>query len=536
MTKHLDDGLEDGLDPAVAGVLRDWAELHNRFYELVHWLVNGRSRAPVAVVRETDADAETTTVLILKILGVHSGPVRDIEYGRHRRAEREAPGFAKAHLSTFAHEAITAPGRRWITFQRIAGKSLEKTEVLTVLLRRMLGIADEVEPTGTALITCDPPTFADACRKVVAGVLWDWAGPPFIPPGERWNVATFFRRHLLDQMEPGGRLAGWAQRHQGEEVVLAGEAKPLPNPFAVAQGRYFSDAVVVTPFLSRCHGDLHSDNALVRVRPSIEAGDYYLIDTALYESSGPLTRDPVHFVLYIIARSMEAIKAPSQQAALIDLLLDPLEGPAHLVPGWLAMLVQQVDAEAVAWVEPTGLALTWREQTYLSLTACAMLFLGRTSTREEDKPWFFRLAARAAARFARLHPDTRLVRDAGLSRDSRTTAVTAGPWIGWLCRDRPDMEQAAKQQARQDEARKYCEDALSGLDRTNEYREFVREIGGPDPDVRFGTRGNEGQSEPEDYLCPLDLCARRERRLPGGAKPVCNLNRVSRLTLRSSLD
>lgn len=388
-----------GLDPDVAEVLTQWAELHDRDYSLDRWLVNGRSRQPVAVVRETDRDTRTTTMLVLKVLTSPSGSVRDIEYARHRQAEREAPDFAREHLSTFVRDAIPAPGGRWITFQRIAADSFHNTEVLTVLLRRMLGLVDEVEPAGTSEISCSPETFAHACQAIVAGVLGEWAGPPFIPAHEEWNLATFVRWHIFDQPQPGGRLADWAQRYSSDTVRVDGESGPLPNPFAVAAGRLFAD-VAITPLVGRSHGDLHTDNALVRVRPQVDTSDYFLIDTALYDSVGPLTRDPVHLLLYIVARSMEAISTPSQQAALIDLLIDPVHGPVDLVPGWLSALVTGIDATTLAWVEHSGLESVWREQTRLSLAACAMLFLGRTSTRDEDKPWFLRLAARALAEFA----------------------------------------------------------------------------------------------------------------------------------------
>jgi hypothetical protein len=532
MTGHLDEELAAGLEPDVAHVLAKWAELHERFYTLHHWLVNGRSKQPVAVVLETDVHKTTTMMLVLKVLTVRSGSVRDLEYSRHRTVVKEAPTFAERHLTTFKHEAIPVPGEQWITFQRIAGEGLERTEVLTVLLRRMLGLTDEVEPPGATLVAVDPPTFADASRAVVSGVLRGLARTAYIPPDTRWTVAEFFRWHLTDQLEPGGRLHAWAQRYQGDEVVLPGESGPLPNPFALATGRYFDDSVTVTPFLGRSHGDLHSDNALVQVRPAIDARRFYLIDTALYESQGPLTRDPVHFILYIIARSMKTMRTPAQQGALIDLLLDPVGGPAQLVPGWLALLVQQVDAEAIGWVEPDGLASLWREQMYLSLAACAMLFLGRTSTPEQDKAWFLQLAARAAARFAALHPRNYAV---GAARQRAEPTADDRTWIGWLCLDRAKMEKAAERLGRQDEARAFCEEARSGLDRKDAYQEFVRQIGGPDPELRWGGRGDEGQAEPEEYVCPLDLCARRERRQPGGPKPVCNLNRGGRLTLRSTL-
>lgn len=523
---------EDELDPEIARVLKDWAALHNRHILFHHWLVNGRSRQPVAVVRDTDLTTKESTLLVMKIMSVRGESVRDLEYRRHHQAESEAPEFARAHLSTFVHQAIPVPGRRWITFQRIAGMGLERTEVLTVLLHRMLRISTETEPSGTAHITCDPATFAEACQRLVGGVLRDWAMKPYTPPGVTWTVASFLTGHLSDQLEPGGRLSDWVQRHQGEQIQLKGERGPLPNPFAVAAGKYFGPDTIIRPFVGPCHGDLHTDNALVRVRPSIDTTEFYLIDTALYEAVGPLTRDPVHLVLYIIARSMEAIGTEAQQSALIELLLDPVSGPAPLVPGWLAMIIQQVDSEAIAWVEPHGLAPEWREQTYLSIAACALLFLGRTSTRAEDKPWFLRLAARAVERFAQLRPDARLVQP----DRSEASTVSAAPWIGWLCRDLPDVQALAARYGKAHEAETFRAAALSGLDQTEQYRGFVRELGGPDPDVRFGTLGSEGRTEPEEYLCPLELCVRRERRVPGGEKPVCHLGRESSQPLRSSIE
>ncbi|HLS75730.1 MAG TPA: hypothetical protein VK083_02920 [Nocardia sp.] len=388
-----------GLDPTVAAVLAEWAEIHGRHYELDRWLVNGRSKQPVAVVRETELRTDATTVLVMKVLSARDSAPPNLEYARHRTAEVQAPDFAARHLSEFVHDAVPVPGQQWITFQRVAGKALENTEVLTVLLRRMLGLTEAVEPLSARPVTCSPEMFAEACGAIVSGVLGGWANRPFLPAGEKWDLATFFRRHLSDQLAPGGRLAGWADRHQGESLELEGEPRPLPNPFAVAAGKLF-DAAVVSPVIGRCHGDLHTDNALIRVRPSVDVDEFYLIDTALYESKGPLTRDPAHLVLYIVARVMEAVSTPSQQSALIELLIDPVAGPAHLVPGWLAALIRRVDVAASDWVEDSGLGSVWREQACLSLAACALLFLGRTSTREIDKPWFLRLAARAVARFA----------------------------------------------------------------------------------------------------------------------------------------
>ncbi|HZN76491.1 MAG TPA: hypothetical protein VFC00_33095 [Micromonosporaceae bacterium] len=522
MTDHLDKGLRQGLDPDVAAVLQDWAELHDRYYALERWLVNGRSRAPVAVVNETDEVAVTSRLLVLKVLHAEDGRLHELEYKRHRLAVREAPEFAERHLTTFEHEAIAAGSGRWITFQTIAGKHLPDTEVLTVLLRRMLRITIEHEPAGTLGVTCTPEIFADACRSIVHGVLHNWAGPPYVAPTTAWTVPEFLRAHIGDQLAPGGRLFDVASRHQGDELHLLEEPGPLPSPFAVAKGEYFATGVTLHPFVGRTHGDLHTDNALVMVRP-FDVRSFFLIDTALYEQQGPVARDPVHFVLYIIARAAEKETLSSAQFdALIDLLLDPEEGPRHLVPGWLSLVIRQVHDEAIAWVKPTGLETRWRQQTLLSFVGCAMLFLGRTSTPETAKLWFLRLAARAAAKFEREYPNASRRQARTVTATNRTGKDT----IGWLCRHYPDLERRAGELGRAAEAEQLRTDALGGIERAEDLREFVRQMGGPQFDPRFGTPGSEGEFEPDVHHCPLHLCRRLEQRAPGGPVPLCHLSRT----------
>ena len=155
---------------------------------------------------------------------------------------------------------------------------------------------------------------------------------------------------------------------------------------------------MIPALVGRCHGDLHTDNVLVRVGLVIDGTDFHLVDLALYEPGGPVTRDPVHLLLYILARRMDVISA-AQQSVLIDALLAPERADAGLLPGWLADVIREVDGASLAWLKGTGLQPEWRRQRLLSLAGCAMLFLGRTSTRREDLHWFLRLAARAAAAF-----------------------------------------------------------------------------------------------------------------------------------------
>ncbi|MEU0543898.1 hypothetical protein ABZ319_28945 [Nocardia sp. NPDC005978] len=398
--------LYDGLEPDVADCLRQWADLHKRDYELGRWLVNGRSKQPVAIVCESDQRTRRARILVVKVLSAHDDSVVNLEYARHFEAIDQSPDFAAKHLSTFVYDAIPAPRGQWITFQTVVGGDWRNTHVLTVLLRRMLAIHDEYEPSGIDRIDCSAEVFVAACRAVVGAVLREWAGPPFLPPAKvKWTVAEFFHRHLFEQLTPGDRLGDWSARFPDEHLV-DDQGERLCNPFAVARGEWLGD-VTLRPLIGCTHGDLHADNALLTVHPVIDYERFYLIDTALYEKEAPVTRDPVHFVLYILARSLETIPGTIEREALIELLLDPSGAPIHLLPGWLSALIRQIDEEVRAWLGNTGLNSIWDDQYELSLAACAMLFLGRTSTRHEDKPWFLRLAAVAVTRFSdRVRPQT----------------------------------------------------------------------------------------------------------------------------------
>ncbi|MDG5807963.1 hypothetical protein P9869_36015 [Streptomyces ossamyceticus] len=390
------DALAAGLDASAVEALTEMAALHKRDYELDRWLVNGRSRAPVAIVLETDHRTLSTRRLLLKV------PVTDdtatrltaTEYARHRDAYDEAPDdFAKAHLTQLEGGPIRLGKGRFMTLQEIAGDDIESVEVLTALLDPMLGT-----PAGeTTEIPCTPTDFAEICGTVFTGVLHQWNGRPH-KARQAFTVAEFLGLHIHDQLEPGGRLHALSMEHCTDRIELAGERRPLVNPFALARGALFGGRRIVRGLVGRTHGDLHTDNVLVRARPAIDAEKFHLIDLALYEPDGPMTRDPAHLLLYILARRMDALSAV-QQEVLLEYLIAPDECHPGRLPGWLVEVISRMDRAFLGWLEGSGLQPEWRRERLLSLAGCAMLFLGRKSTNSADHPWFLRLAARAADRF-----------------------------------------------------------------------------------------------------------------------------------------
>jgi hypothetical protein len=526
MSDAIDEQLRDGLGPKKAQALSQWAQMERLRFQLGRWLVNGRSRALVALVTENDEHNRTTRKLLMKVSSVADQAFDQVEYTRHRDAVKESPVFAAEHLAQLVHQPLRVGDGSWITFQTIAGKNFDHVQVLTVLLRRAL----DRTPDEAGMPQFSAQDIAAACVAVVKGVLHNWTQTPYFGQKPPITVREFFKLHLpLGHLEPGGRLYDRAQLFQGDEVTLPGERQSLPNPYAAGQGRYFGDLAFIQPLRGRTHGDLHTDNALVRIRPELDPSHYYLIDNARYSSEGPLTRDPVHLVLYVVSRTSDTLSDP-QKDALIELLLNPATGPADLVPGWLAVLVTGVHKETSDWIEPSGLATEWQDQSLLSLAACSLMFIGRDSVRDTDKPWYLRLGARALQAFADRHPAARLTR-APAGADSGGSSA----WIAHLCREMPDITRAAEEEEQTADLVDLREAALSGLDRTESYREFVRKIGGPDPTTRYGTDGTEGKPEPgEIYLCPLELCDRQERREPGGPLPLCHLPRDAAKPMRGA--
>ncbi|MEV7307890.1 MULTISPECIES: hypothetical protein [Streptomyces] len=431
--------LAAGLDASVVEALTETGALHKREYQLDRWLVNGRSRAPVAVALEMDHRTLSTQRLLLKVPATDDTGIRLIEseYVRHRNAYDEAPAeFAEAHLTRPVREPVRVGKGRFVTFQAIAGDDIESVEVLTALLNSMLGTAAE----DATEIACTAGDFAEICGTVVRGVLHSWNGRPRTRP-QAFTVAEFLGLHIQHQLEPGGRLHALSMEHRGDRIEIAGEVRPLVNPFALAGGALFGDRRIVRGLVGRTHGDLHTDNVLVRVHPAVDAAAFHLIDLALYEPEGPMTRDPAHLLLYILARRMDTLSAV-QREGLLDYVIAPDEHLVGRLPNWLVELITCLDRAFLGWLEGSGLQPEWRRQRLLSLAGCAMLFLGRKSTNSEDRAWFLRLAARAADRFVGMPglpaPDPAAARSVPVSPPAWRALPDPLPvtWISGLVRPR----------------------------------------------------------------------------------------------------
>jgi len=151
--------------------------------------------------------AESTRLVVLKVPGAEY-PDEPWTEGQAAQAGMGpgTPQFRADHLSKLAPDPQRVGDGSWLVLQEIAGDDSDKVEVLTVLLNTML---DGAGPT--------PDEFARACGEVVRGILSGWAGKPHTARTP-WTVRQFLLRHVLGQLEPGGRLHGLSLRYPGDTI------------------------------------------------------------------------------------------------------------------------------------------------------------------------------------------------------------------------------------------------------------------------------------------------------------------------------
>ncbi|GGM76374.1 hypothetical protein ACFFX1_52755 [Dactylosporangium sucinum] len=527
MEPPIDRNLAAKLGPAAAQALGESAALRRVQYRYAGWFVNGRSTANVGAVFEVGAGSARK--LMLKHDVADSTQLHRAEFARHQEALDDAPDFAKAHLVAPVGEPVRVGDGSWITFQNIVGGSFTDYRVLSAMLA---GVPEaKVDGVDHRLVTpCDRGSFAAVCTAVVRGLLADWAGEPVM---EAVAVGEVLRRHLLHRLEPGQPLHAEVQRWPEPRLDLPGELRSLPNPFALVRDPVLTAGRSVPLLTGRAHGDLHPENILVATER--EPGDYHLIDLSRYERSAPLTRDPVQLVLTILDRTMDE-RSDQQRELLLGLLVgDAAADGRDMLPRWLPEFLDQVRAAQLDWIRPKGLVDEWRQQSLLSLSACALMFLGRPTTAPAHREWYLRLAARAAAAYLQDADAAGPVAEPGgvastADAENRLAAgatrrSAAGP-VSVLCANLPALRETAHRRGLGGEVEDLVTRARLGHDIAADHAALVRRLSGADEDVRHGLTGFGGGTPVvgEYFTCPLERpCGREARRPPGGGRPPCPL-------------
>jgi hypothetical protein len=383
------------LGPDVAPVLFDWAGKHGTELLWPGRLMNGRSGARVVVVTE-QPEGRSPRKLVVKVCPPEDDDAEDLhEPGRHGMALRTNPAFARKHLVGFAYEPLHVGGGVWVVFQELAGGSLDDTPPLAMLVD---SVADRRRRRLALTPVCDGTKLASICRPIVRSVLDDW-GPG---DGQLADVVTYLGWQLGQRHQPGGSVHRWVEAH-GRDLLRQWQRSAgsrvgrLPDPVALATDPTLTRGRKMWALLGPAHGDLQPENILLPMtRRQVRESGYRLIDLSRFAPDAPLARDPMHLLLSIVARHLGRIASPDERDALIRLLVDP-DSPssADHVPTWIHKVTLAITSARPKWVEKS-FQPEWREQTALSLLACALVFTGRRTTPDPEREWFFRLAVAAA--------------------------------------------------------------------------------------------------------------------------------------------
>jgi hypothetical protein len=342
--------------------------------------------------------------LIIKVISPDDDPVR--EPGLHASAQTYSPEeFCRLHLVRQPWDPVAFGDGGWIMFQGLAGGSLNNRRSLAAVL-------DESLRDGAAL-----DRVAETCGEVVACALGEWNRST--GPIHRLAVPEFLGRILGLRLAPGGRLEQWARanpeltgwRGDGcpDEIALPGESGHWLNPLALARNPGLSHRTSVPALVGHAHGDLHPGNVILAAdgpthRDEQDRGPWF-IDLSCYDRAAVLARDPVHFILSVVARFLPDL-TDTQRRALADVVVDP-RAPAQLLPAGLHAAVDAVHRAGLDWAQQNEVWDEWEQQHLLAVVGCGLLYAARRPTRDGDRAWYFHLAARAAERWRASRPEIR---------------------------------------------------------------------------------------------------------------------------------
>ncbi|MFG3365135.1 hypothetical protein ACIPWY_00865 [Streptomyces sp. NPDC090032] len=367
-----------------AALLEEWQQQTHRQLTSVTWLDTGGSGALLASVFVRDSDPKNTKRrMIIKLCSPDGDS--SMEPGRLVSARRSTPEgdvtFPREHLVEQLYDPMPVAGS-WLMFQGFAGNDETMVTLSTTLRQRRL-----------------PQVAGEIARSLLAG--WN---PDEHTEGEM-TAAEFVAEVLDRRLEPGGPLPVWVRDTLGlglDTPWLAlgrpGSA-PLPNPVHLAASCALAGGVVSYPVRGRAHGDLHPGNIMVPKEPGADTRRYVLIDLSRFDKGALLARDPVHLLLCLVADFLPHLSQDAR-AELLGLLVGR-DTPGLLIPQGLQWTVDQMRNAPEDWLSARTISGEWQAQWLLSMQACALMFTARARYGEQDRWWFFRLAAEAAGAYLR---------------------------------------------------------------------------------------------------------------------------------------
>ncbi|MFF7639883.1 FxSxx-COOH system tetratricopeptide repeat protein [Streptomyces canus] len=352
----------------------------------VGWSDRGATAAQVIAVY-----AERRNERIRKLVLKYCPPGDDVmnEPPRHAWAQTHSPAeFFARRLVGQPWDAVELGDNGWVMFQEVAGS-----------LRRYRSLGKDLDREGFAL-----GRLVGTCAQIVSSALGEWntQGPQLAE--ERTDVPGFLRMLLGVRIDAGKKVDRWAATRADltmpieggyqRWIRLPGESVEFPHPIVVARDPSLTDASALVPLVGHGHGDLHLGNVIHPLGDATPEQPFRFIDLSNYDPKAPLARDPAHLILSIVGRTLRHLTS-DQRLHLARFLVRPGDPSRGEIPAGLGELAEQTCRTAISWAARYDVEDEWAEQYLLSLIGCGLLFAARRTTREEDREWFFGLAARA---------------------------------------------------------------------------------------------------------------------------------------------
>jgi len=215
--------------------------------------------------------------------------------------------------------------------------------------------------------------------------------------GQPPTFADFIRQSVGGALSSRGSVYRWAEARD----LLAEHARSIrfrdgvvcPNPLYLANadspaGRHRLDVLT-----GRSHGDLHLGNVLIPdiggLQPTVDR--FQLVDLDTYQPHGPLTTDPVFFLLSGVAHCLTNVPA-HRWDAVRSAVLRPTQAGSSDPPFDLVSSVSAATTRTIRDLDD-GLTGDWTIQFLLSTLAGALTFTAFCNLGPRRRAWFFRLAA-----------------------------------------------------------------------------------------------------------------------------------------------
>jgi CASPASE and TPR Repeat-Associated N-terminal domain/CASPASE and TPR Repeat-Associated C-terminal domain len=373
------DELAKYFDSSVALALRAWAAAvaGDVVVPARRWKWDGphtgAAVAPLLLRQPGKGQGVSGRHLIVKVCPADE---RYTEASNLRRAALESPDFAAKHLVRLAFDPWPVVDGRYLLFLESAGSSLEN-----LLLGRVR-----------------PEHMPAACGDTMELILTEWndLSAAEIRAG---TASEYLRIELREVLADGGPVREWARRAgalaEDADWIVVDESGAAPNPIRIADPGSPAGSVALDYLVGFSHGDLHPGNVLVTPGGKDRTK---LIDLSAYQEDAPLTRDLVSLLLSQVEPVVSTPLPEVSAVELMEFVLDPRgAGTLRVRP----VVVDSVRAiyDVIDSV-PGGLHVDWALQYLLSLQANSVVHISYDNMGPHGRWWFFRLAARAARRFA----------------------------------------------------------------------------------------------------------------------------------------